>query len=47
MELEMLQDMDSFLIIVAFFRELLGSGKLLGYQVIPDAFMQWDMKIMD
>tara|TARA_B000000557_G_scaffold104004_1_gene84266 strand:- start:746 stop:1426 length:681 start_codon:yes stop_codon:yes gene_type:complete len=24
------------LIIVAFFRELLGSGKLLGYQVIPD-----------
>ena len=26
-----------FLIIVAFFRELLGSGKLLGYQVIPDS----------
>ena len=26
------------LIIVAFFRELLGSGKLLGYQVVPDAF---------
>ncbi len=25
------------LIIVAFFRELLGSGKLLGYQVIPDS----------
>tara|TARA_Y100001960_G_C14760347_1_gene873749 strand:+ start:1432 stop:2127 length:696 start_codon:yes stop_codon:yes gene_type:complete len=25
------------LILVAFFRELLGSGKLLGYQVIPDA----------
>lgn len=25
------------LIIVAFFRELLGSGKFLGYQVIPDA----------
>ena len=25
------------IIIVAFFRELLGSGKLLGYQVIPDA----------
>ena len=24
------------LIVVAFFRELLGSGKLLGYQVIPD-----------
>jgi len=24
------------LIIVAFFRELLGSGKLLGYQVVPD-----------
>tara|TARA_B100000780_G_scaffold86812_1_gene59682 strand:- start:2560 stop:3252 length:693 start_codon:yes stop_codon:yes gene_type:complete len=29
------------LIIVAFFRELLGSGKLLGYQVIPD--MLYDM----
>lgn len=28
------------LIIVAFFRELLGSGKLLGYQVIPDAFYE-------
>ena len=26
------------LIVVAFFRELLGSGKLLGFQVIPDAF---------
>ena len=26
------------LIIVAFFRELLGSGKLLGHQVIPDAW---------
>jgi Na+-transporting NADH:ubiquinone oxidoreductase subunit D len=28
----------SILIGVAFFRELLGSGKLLGFQVIPDAF---------
>ena len=28
------------LIIVAFFRELLGSGKLLGYQVIPDSFYE-------
>ncbi len=28
----------SILIGVAFFRELLGSGKLLGYSVIPDAF---------
>ena len=28
------------LIIVAFFRELLGSGKLLGYQVIPDALYE-------
>jgi Na+-transporting NADH:ubiquinone oxidoreductase subunit D len=28
------------LIIVAFFRELLGSGKLLGYQVIPDLFYE-------
>lgn len=26
------------LVIVAFFRELLGSGTLLGYKVIPDAF---------
>jgi Na+-transporting NADH:ubiquinone oxidoreductase subunit D len=26
------------LIVVAFFRELLGSGKLFGFQVIPDAF---------
>jgi Na+-transporting NADH:ubiquinone oxidoreductase subunit D len=25
------------LIIVAFFRELLGSGKLLGYQIVPDS----------
>ena len=28
------------LIIVAFFRELLGSGKLFGYQVIPDALYE-------
>jgi Na+-transporting NADH:ubiquinone oxidoreductase subunit D len=28
------------LILVAFFRELLGSGKLLGFQVIPDAFYE-------
>jgi len=28
------------LIVVAFFRELLGSGKLLGYQVIPDALYE-------
>ncbi len=28
------------LIMVAFFRELLGSGKLLGYQVVPDAFYE-------
>ncbi len=28
------------LIIVAFFRELLGSGTLLGYQVVPDSFYQ-------
>ncbi|MBQ9077078.1 MAG: NADH:ubiquinone reductase (Na(+)-transporting) subunit D [Muribaculaceae bacterium] len=28
------------LIIVAFFRELLGSGTLLGYQVIPDSFYE-------
>ncbi len=28
------------LIIVAFFRELFGSGKLLGYQIIPDSFYE-------
>ncbi len=28
------------LVIVAFFRELLGSGTLLGYQVVPDAFYE-------
>lgn len=28
------------LIVVAFFRELMGSGKLLGYQVIPDALYE-------
>lgn len=28
------------LIVVAFFRELLGSGKLLGYQVIPDTLYE-------
>ncbi len=28
------------LIIVAFFRELLGSGTLLGYQVVPDSFYE-------
>ncbi|MCP9612715.1 NADH:ubiquinone reductase (Na(+)-transporting) subunit D [Coprobacter tertius] len=29
------------LIIVAFFRELLGSGTLFGYKVIPKAFYDW------
>ena len=28
----------AILVLVAFFRELLGSGKLLGYQIIPDVF---------
>jgi Na+-transporting NADH:ubiquinone oxidoreductase subunit D len=28
------------LILVAFFRELLGFGKLLGYQIIPDAWYE-------
>lgn len=28
------------LVIVAFFRELLGSGKLFGFQVVPDAVYQ-------
>lgn len=31
-------DYAKILVIVAFFRELLGSGTLLGYKVIPDAF---------
>ena len=31
----------SVLIGVAFFRELLGSGKLLGFQVIPNIFYDW------
>ena len=29
------------LVIVAFFRELLGSGTLFGYHVIPQVFYQW------
>lgn len=29
------------LIIVGFFRELLGSGTLLGYQIIPEIFYDW------
>ncbi|MBR4963208.1 MAG: NADH:ubiquinone reductase (Na(+)-transporting) subunit D [Muribaculaceae bacterium] len=29
------------LIIIAFFRELLGSGTLFGYQVIPDVVYEW------
>lgn len=29
------------LVIVAFFRELFGSGTLLGYKVIPDVFYEW------
>ncbi|MFN2431109.1 MAG: Rnf-Nqr domain containing protein, partial [Cryomorphaceae bacterium] len=29
------------LIIVAFFRELLGSGTLFGYQVVPNAFYEF------
>lgn len=28
------------LVIVGFFRELLGSGTLLGYQVIPESFYE-------
>ena len=28
------------LVIVGFFRELLGSGTLLGYQVVPDSFYE-------
>ena len=30
----------AILVIVAFFRELLGSGTLLGYQVVPDSFYE-------
>jgi Na+-transporting NADH:ubiquinone oxidoreductase subunit D len=29
------------LVIIGFFRELLGSGTLLGFQVVPDVFYQW------
>jgi Na+-transporting NADH:ubiquinone oxidoreductase subunit D len=29
------------LVVIGFFRELLGSGTLLGFQVIPDVFYQW------
>jgi Na+-transporting NADH:ubiquinone oxidoreductase subunit D len=29
------------LVIIGFFRELLGSGTLLGFQVIPEVFYQW------
>lgn len=29
------------LVIVAFFRELLGSGKLFGFQVVPDCVYEW------
>ena len=34
MELEIQQVMLLFLVVVAFFRELLGSGKLLGFEVL-------------
>ena len=34
------------LISVAFIRELLGSGKLLGYQVIPNLFYDWGYQHM-
>jgi len=30
-------DMDLSLLLLLFFRELLGSGKLFGFQVVPDA----------
>ena len=29
------------LVVVAFFRELIGSGTLLGYNVIPEVFYEW------
>jgi Na+-transporting NADH:ubiquinone oxidoreductase subunit D len=29
------------LVVIGFFRELFGSGTLLGFQVIPDVFYQW------
>ena len=35
------------LIVVAFFRELFGSGKLLDFKLFPNHFTTWDMKIMD
>jgi Na+-transporting NADH:ubiquinone oxidoreductase subunit D len=39
----------SILVGVAFFRELLGSGKILGFSVVPQAFYDWgymDMGLM-
>ena len=33
------------LVVVAFFKELFGSGKLLGFKVVPDAV--YDMGYMD
>jgi Na+-transporting NADH:ubiquinone oxidoreductase subunit D len=39
----------SILVGVAFFRELLGSGKILGFSVVPQALYDWgymDMGLM-
>jgi Na+-transporting NADH:ubiquinone oxidoreductase subunit D len=35
------------LIVVAFFRELFGSGNFLDFKLFPNQFTTWDMKIMD
>ena len=34
------------LMVIAFFRELLGFGSLFGYQVMPDGFVPWTIMVM-
>ena len=34
------------LLLVAFFRELLGAGTLMGFQVLPDGFTKWTIMVM-
>lgn len=34
------------LLIVSFFRELLGFGTIFGFQILPDTFMHWTMMVM-
>jgi len=34
------------LVVVAFFRELLGFGTILGFQVVPNSFPKWTVMVM-